>query len=243
MIVRIDEPHRAGLEQRVAGPFGDLGGDRRIVAVEAMVPHEDVEAGGVAAAHLHAVDRRERLLDGQVAGSCRDAGVAAGQRIDLAGGAQTVAADRPQTVAEADRHGARPLERVGVEAGGTGEAGLDFCGVAVELVEAGADGSDELVAVGEGEHARQAVQRDIDSGHRVGDRGRVTDEVEGAVQPADDRPASGSGRVGRRLTMAMIPHMHKEATPSPATRFRPWWRHNRGTGRRTSMACGAAGLV
>ena len=98
----------AGLEQRVAGPVGHGGGDRRVVDVEVVVPHEHVETGRVAAAHLHAVDRRQRLLDGEVAGQRGRTGVAPGEVGDRGGRAQAIAPDRPQRVAQRDQLGAAP---------------------------------------------------------------------------------------------------------------------------------------
>ena len=65
---RADEPRRARLEQGVARAAGQRGGDVGVRGHQPVVPHQDVHAGGVAAAHLHAIDRRQGLLDRQVAG-------------------------------------------------------------------------------------------------------------------------------------------------------------------------------
>ena len=184
--------------RRVTRPLGDRRGDRRVGDVERVVPHEDVKSGRVAPANLHAVDRRQRLLDRQVAGPRRRRRVATGEGVDLVGRAQTIAADRPQHVAETDRRRAGPFQRVGVEHRRR-RAGLDLLGIAVELVEASADRGDELVAVGEGEHARQAAQRGVDLGCGIGDCGRVTDEGQRPVQAVDEVgrlaawPASAAG--------------------------------------------------
>ena len=54
--------HRARSEQRVGRPHLDETPDGRLVEVEPVVAHEEVQPGRVAAAHLEAVDGRERDL-------------------------------------------------------------------------------------------------------------------------------------------------------------------------------------
>ena len=129
----------AGLEQRVAAALGERGDDGGIVDVEVVVPHEDVDAGRVAAADLHAVDRRQRLLDRQVPaergrrrrrgrpGRRRPAPCAAGR-----GGWPTA-----RRAARSTRRWPAPARRGRATA--RGEGGVDVGGVGVELVEPGRD--------------------------------------------------------------------------------------------------------
>ena len=80
-----------------------------------MVPHEQVQAGGVATANLEAIERRQRLLHGQVTGDRSDGAVAPDQRLDLASGAQTIVSDRPGRVTQLDQFGGDPLLFIRVE--------------------------------------------------------------------------------------------------------------------------------
>ncbi len=98
----IGQPHRPGLEQGVATAGGQSGGHRRVGRVEPVVPYEDVDAGAVPAAHLHAIDRAERLLHGQVTGHGGVAGVATCEVEDGAGGAEAIAAHGPHRVAQGE---------------------------------------------------------------------------------------------------------------------------------------------
>ena len=195
---RTDEARRPGLEQRIAAAAGQCGGDVRIGCLELVVPHEDVHAGRVAAAHLHAVDRRQRLLDGQVAGEGGRAGVAPGQVGDGVGRAQSVAAQLPQHVEQLDRGCAAALQLVGVGVDiRRREGGVDLGGVGVELVEAAGDRTDELPVVGQGEHPRRAAQQQVDAPQPDRHRADVATHGQRGVEPAEhligSRDRAGGG--------------------------------------------------
>ena len=213
------EAHRPALEQRVATAGGQRGHDRRVVGGEVVVPHEDVDAGGVAAADLHAVDRRQRLLDRQVAGEGGRAGVAAGEVGDGRGGAQAVAADRP-TGRRAGRWRAALAASTASASALGGERGVDVGGVGVELVEPGGDRGDELVAVGQrratpGKPVEQVVDlRARPRRRRAGSPRRAS----AASRPPTSSAAVGVGRDGSRLTMPTMPHMTDQASDGFPTR-------------------------
>ena len=78
------DAHRAVLEQRIGVAFEQHPLQRRVRHRQAVVPHEQVQPGRVAAAHLESIERRQRLLHCQVAGQSGDRAVASGQRLDLA---------------------------------------------------------------------------------------------------------------------------------------------------------------
>jgi hypothetical protein len=63
----VDHPHRARAEQRIGRPLAQHLGDRGAREVEAVVAHEDVDPGRVAAPDLQAVDGGQGLLDRGVA--------------------------------------------------------------------------------------------------------------------------------------------------------------------------------
>ena len=111
---RPDELRGARLEQRIAGPLGQRGGHRRVIRSEVVVPDEHVDARRIAAAHLHAIDRRQRLLDGEVAGQRRRTGIPTGQIGDGAHRAQAVAAQRPEDVTQVGRRPGDSLQGVGI---------------------------------------------------------------------------------------------------------------------------------
>ena len=67
---------RSGREQRIAVSRADERRDRRVVEVETVVPHVEVDAGGVTASHLESVERRQRLLDREEASQRRRAALA-----------------------------------------------------------------------------------------------------------------------------------------------------------------------
>ena len=64
----------------------------------------------------------------------------------------------------------------------------------VELVEPGRDGGDEIVAVGQGQHAGQPVQRGVD----LGERRRRRPPGRRSRDTARSSPASSSSRVRHR---------------------------------------------
>ncbi len=62
--------HRAGAKQRVLSPLRELARDRRRIEVERGLVHHEVQARGVAAAHLEAIERRQRDLHREVRVEC-----------------------------------------------------------------------------------------------------------------------------------------------------------------------------
>ncbi len=100
--VAVGRAHRHRPEERVGGAVGQHGRHVGRVEVETVAPHQQVQAGRVAAPHLEPVEGRQRLLH---RGEHRDggvAGVAAGQLVDGAGRAQPIAVDGPDRVLELD---------------------------------------------------------------------------------------------------------------------------------------------
>ena len=113
-----------GLEQRVGASGGNESCQR--LGLDVVAPHEDVETCGIAAAHFESIDRRERLLDREVAAEHRRRRIASGERLDLTSGSEAVVADRPGSVLEVDQFGVGVLEGVSVEVIGVRvEATLD----------------------------------------------------------------------------------------------------------------------
>jgi hypothetical protein len=111
-----------------------------------------VDAGGVATPNLEPIERRERLLRGEVSAECSGARSGPGERFDLAGGAQPITADRPDGVLQRDQLGVRPLEAVGVETGGVlVELALALVEPGGELIEAGDERGDEVDLTGQRE--------------------------------------------------------------------------------------------
>ena len=181
-----------------------------------MAPDEEVQPGRVAAPHLEAVDRRQRLLHREVAGERGRAGVAPGEVGDRPGGAQPVAAHGPQRVAQRDQRRRWPLRarRRRRPPRSASSAASTLVGVGVELVEAGVMAADELGSVGEGEHARArraaaaSTRAQLDgSTAAVVDRRRASPaRRRGRRARSSARRRSARGREGR-LTMPTMPHM------------------------------------
>ena len=128
--------------------------------------------------------------------SADDSGVPPGQVGDGPHGAQTVPADGPQHVAQGDRLGARPLQLLGVEHGG-GQLGVDVGGVRVELVEPGRDRREQLVVIGQRQHAGQPAQGLVDDPRRGGDGAGITADRERRIE-AVEQLGPRRRRTGRR---------------------------------------------
>ena len=58
-----EHPGTSRAQERVGRACGQMRRDRRVGQVEAVAPEGDLEPGGIAAAHLQAVEGGERLLD------------------------------------------------------------------------------------------------------------------------------------------------------------------------------------
>ena len=82
-----------------------------------MAPHVQVQAGGVATAHLEPVECRECLLDGEVPGDRCDPCLTTRQLIDQACGADAVVSHGPDGIADGDQLGVGLLDRVRAELG------------------------------------------------------------------------------------------------------------------------------
>ena len=166
-----------------------------------MIVDEDVDARRVATAHFEAIDRRERLLDREIADDGAAAGVAPGERPDCRRRAQSIATDRPEQIAQADRRRGARLHDCRVEATGVGDLviGSDR---GVEAVEAARDRGDELELVDDREHPRHAREEGVRFDESVrGDQriglgtfqrsGRPVEEIDN-LGLAGDQPARGT---------------------------------------------------
>ena len=178
-----------------------------------MVAHQQVEAGGVAAAHLEPVDGRQRDLDRQGRLDGGDGGVGPGEGADLARGAQAVTADGPHRVACPD-HGCVHLLQLGGHEGraeAAVELGLHPVEPGGELVDAVADQQGRLRVAQQRPHAGHAPELAVDRldlrrhlTERVGEatvRDTVAEPRRGprrAGAPARRRPAPGGWRGGAR---------------------------------------------
>ncbi len=156
--------HRAGAEERVVGAHRDQPPHRRFVEVEAVVPHEEVQAGGVAAAHLEPVDRRQRDLDREERLDGGDRRVGAGEGADLRRGAEAVAADRPHRVARPHQRRVHPFQVGGRQrrAETAVEVGLHPVEPGGQLVDAVADEEGGLGIAQQGPDAGHAPQLSVD---------------------------------------------------------------------------------
>ena len=102
--------HHPGPKQRIAAALGQQPGDRRVIEVERVVAHEEVETGRVAPAYLEPVDGTERDLyrpQPVDRGTRRPITGEVGHR---AGGADPVVPDGPAEVLQPDHLGVEPLE-------------------------------------------------------------------------------------------------------------------------------------
>ena len=127
--IAVGDAHRARREQRVGGAALEQPRDVGIGEIEIVTGDEHVQAGGVAAAHLEPVERRERDLDRVVAGERAPAErTAAREILDRPGGREPVPLQRPHRVLARDERRVARLDVVGVlglVAGRAVEAGLD----------------------------------------------------------------------------------------------------------------------
>ena len=188
---------RSGLEQRVGAAVGDECGQR--IGLDVVAPYEHVEPSGVAASYFEPVDRRERLLHGEVPAERRRGCVSSSERLDLACRAETIVTDGPEGVLEIDQFGVGALERVGIEPIGVAvEAVLDVRGRGIEPVEPGSDRRHQVDVAGQREHAGQPAQELVDAAHlrgraddigrHGGDRGHRTIESGDQVSDVGRRP-------------------------------------------------------
>ena len=180
----IVDVNRLRLIHRIVS-LGDQLVDGGVAEIEVVVVDEQVEPGRVPAAHLEPVDRRERLLYGEVSGQRRGGRVASGQRGDLLGGAQTVMAQRPEPVA--------PHDRVSAQAFGVGHRVVALFEIVVERVdrivehgEPGGDLTDQRVVVGEGHHAWHTTQEGVDRGHSRRRGARLSGGGDRLVETVED---------------------------------------------------------
>ena len=185
-------------------------GDRRVVHVEAVVPDEDVQPGRVAAAHLHAVDRRQRLLDREVAG--QRAGPASrparsttapavrrrSRRIAHSGSRSAISSALRRSSTSASKSPRPTRRRSRPRRRRAGRGGRRSPGRA----RGGRRGR-------AGRGGRGAERR---RPRRPPRRRRRRRAASAASRPASSSAAVGTGRVGGRLTMPTIPHMRPKAT-------------------------------
>ena len=141
----IDERQRVGrrlngvrLEQWVGAAISEQHGQR--FGLNVVAPHVQMHASRIAATHFESIDRRESLLDNQVAGERRGRRCRAGQRRHFKNSPQTIVGDRPHRILQRDQVGARPFECIGVEARVVAiETRLDLGGEGHELIGSARD--------------------------------------------------------------------------------------------------------
>jgi hypothetical protein len=153
--------------------------DVGLVQGDAVAADEDVQAGGVASAHLEPVERRERHLDRPVRGD-RRGGLADGTLRQLghsAGGGRAVAAERPHDVLEPDEDRVAGLQLI---------AGPDHLAGVERRFEVRQQGVERCCALFECEHVREprageqrhrperAAQRAVERLELIGDRRQIT---------------------------------------------------------------------
>ena len=122
----IHRPDRSVREQFVGvAPRIDLGHDGRIVQVESVVADQEVKTCRIPTADLHAVERRQRLMDREDGiDRCASDVVPAEVENDL-GGAETVTFDRPQRVSNPDQRRVHRFEIERVRGGAGVELGFE----------------------------------------------------------------------------------------------------------------------
>ena len=194
----VGQAYRTALEQRVGGACSDRCRHGRVVGRQTVVPDEQVQTGRVAAAHFESVDGRQRLLHRQIPRHRSGPGVASREVVDGVHGAQTVAADRPDRIAQCDEVGTGAFDVVGRHRLGTFEHRLGGAHPVVETVETGGDSSDEFAPAQQGLHTGYSVQQCIALG---GDAGHLAHFV--GTECCIEQPQQGGGvghRPGRRTT-------------------------------------------
>ena len=185
---------RSGTADRPA--LGHQPGDRRVGHVEPVVPHEQVEPGGVAAPDLEPVDRRQCPLNGEVAGHRTDRRVATGEH-------ETSRAVRSRSwrIAHVASRSATSVALaasivVGADDPDT-RSGHRLVGECLELVEPALDPRHQLVMVGEREQAGQPAQSSVDGLDSRRDRAHVGPRREGGIEPGDDLVSGRDRERGR----------------------------------------------
>ena len=134
--------------------LADGGLHRWVGEIEAVVVHEDVDAGRVAAADFEPVERRERLLDREVRGERTLAGIPAGELGDLTAvrsrSLRTAQSASRSAIASAPRRSSSSAVRSSASS-----RAVDVSREGIELVEAGRDRGHELRPVDERHQARE----------------------------------------------------------------------------------------
>ncbi len=171
-------------EERI-GPGTQRGGDAGGGGIEPVAPHEHGDAGGVAAPHLEAVERRQRQLDRGVPLDQRPRRTGPGEVGDGGRGAQAIAPDRPDGVLGRDDRGVERLD-VGHTPAGVVEPPLPGVHRALEVTEEGVDGGPHRRVVEQPTHAGSAAQPQVDGARRCGD----------GLERAEVGPALGVERRG-----------------------------------------------
>jgi hypothetical protein len=166
---------------------GDRLGDGGVVEVEAVAGHEQVEAGRVPSPDLEPVEGGQGDLDGR-AGT--DGGVprsGTGEVGDRPCVAQSVAADRPGAVAEAEERGVRRLQ------GGAGERRPGSVDRRHQVGDGPLDPRDHPVDLG---RQVRLVDEPLDAGHPVE---QLVDRRHEVGHPAEAVPALEDVRCDERL--------------------------------------------
>ena len=196
-----------------------------------MVAHEEVQAGGVAAAHLEPVDGRQRDLHRVERFERRDRRLGGRERGDLARGAQTVAPDGPHRVARPDEGGVDRLERrhreacrpgrrrarararrTGRSAAGSGpRSGAPACGSPRMARTPGTPRSAASTTSTASATACRRPRRPPSRWSAV-TVGAARELEQRAVEFLDQLGGVGHGRVARRRTTPTIPHIGRNST-------------------------------
>ncbi len=163
--VALGGAHGERAEQRVGGAGLEHGPQRRRGQVEAVAPHEQVEPGAVAAAHLEAVDGGEGLVHGEADGHPGGPDAGADEPPHTVGGAEAVTANRPHGVLQRDQGGVDPLELGAGQLGVGVEAGLDLHGLTVEALDQVGDGGRQARGVEQRRDPGDAPQEGVGRRH------------------------------------------------------------------------------
>ena len=190
-------PHRPRGEQRIGGAGDEQLAHVAGVEIEVVLAHEHVQPGGVAAADLEAVERRERDVD-------RDVGVDrhVGSRLergDRLGGAETVVANGPDRVAGPDQRRVDQLDlrRAHRRRGTEVEVAFDRVELEPEGTEPVVEHGRDVRRAEQRAHAGGAAQRRVDG--RDQRRGAAEPVAQRGVRVEDRERFDQVGRERRRV--------------------------------------------
>jgi uncharacterized protein len=214
--------HGAGAEQGVAS-LVQQARERGILEIEPVIMDEEVEPGGVAAAHLEPVERRQRDLHRSERLDRAGREVRATEIGDGARRAQPVVAHRPYRVLEPHGGGVHVFELDGRQIGRVRvQRRLHTVGRELQLLDVMLDAHEQGAVAEEGPHARRALQERVDVLDRGGDAredGRARNWV-GSAQGVDGllELVEEAGSVGRHPAARPPQDGHDAAHKKPQVR-------------------------